>query len=79
MGNICSELGIEEGWKYLTNGSVKGRTDYVWFVKYEVDNLSACPNYYSIPYYEIQPPSYDVLFGTTPKGQLLINKKMQDR
>ena len=68
MGNICSELGIEEGWKYLTNGSVKGRTDYVWFVKYEVDNLSACPNYYSLPYYEIPPPSYDESFGTTSKS-----------
>ena len=71
MGSICSELGIGEGWKYLSNGSVKGKTDYVWFMKYEVNDLSATvcaagPNYFSLPYYEIPPPNYDEIAGGIP-------------
>ena len=78
MGSICSELGIGEGWKYLSNGSVKGKTDYVWFMKYEVNNLSAaCPNYYSLPYYEIPPPNYEEITSTLPPGLLISDENVQ--
>ena len=46
-------------------------------MKYEVNDFSASPNYYSLPYYEIPPPSYDEIASTLPPELLISGENVQ--
>lgn len=63
MAHVCASLGHTDGWKFLTNGAVKGTTDYLWFTKYSSSNISnSVPinTGLNLPFSEaLPPPTYD--------------------
>merc|ERR1711988_841168 len=61
MAHVCGQLGKTSGWQFYTVGQVKGKTDYVWLVKYPNNfepRTPSLPAYgqFNLPFYELLPP-----------------------
>ena len=64
IAHVCGQLGKASGWQFLTVGQVKGKTDYIWMVKYPNVFEPSCPalpayGQFNLPFHEpLPPPTY---------------------